>query len=302
MLVCLVPLVGLVELALHAKQTGPDVVPDEDWIAAREALKAEVGPDDLVLFEPFWVDPIGRRFFGDALAPMQHEARPDESRFARVFEVSIRGKRDEALARWHLASERKVGAITVRLLENPSPVKVETDLLARIDPEHVNVSRIDGNGVETPCTWQRGAGQPGGLGVPQGPAIPGDKFNCSGGFVGAAVLHAVDHHPHLCLFTTLPGNGGSVRIKFSDVAFGEYLHGHDGVQWVTERTPSNERINLAFSAFDRPIGEHTHKVGAGWIGFEFPTPELAGKRGELVAEIRGGNGGQRHFCFEADTR
>jgi hypothetical protein len=169
-----------------------------------------------------------------------------------------------------------------------------------VSPARLTVSRVDG-AAETPCPFQRGPGQPGGLGVPQGPAVPGDKFVCSGGaYVGLAVLHALDHHPHLCIFASPPGPAGVLRMKFSNVAFGTTLHGHSGVQWVNERTPSAERIQVAFSAFERPIGQNVHRVGVGWTGFEFPTPELAGKKGDLVADVSGG--GPRSYCFEADTR
>ena len=295
-----VPLVGVVELVLHVKQTSVDVVPDADWLGAREAVKAEAKPEDLVLFAPFWADPLGRRFFGDELAGLKREARPDESRFPRAIEVGIRGEHRPELEGWKRLSEKKVGKVTIGVYENPAPVKVLSDIVDLVSPDRMSVSQVQ-NGVETPCAWQRGAGQPGGLGVPQGPAVPGDKFVCSGGgFVGLAVLHALDHHPHACIFASPPGASGALRIKLSNVDFGASLHGHSGVQWLNERTPSAERINVAFSAFGRPIGQNVHRVGVGWTGFELPTPELAGKKGELVAEVTGG--GPRAYCFEADTR
>lgn len=295
-----VPLVGVVELILHVKQTTSDVVSDTDWLAARDAVKAEAKPDDLVIFAPFWADPVGRRFFGDELAGLAREARPDESRFARAIEVGIRGEHRPELAGWKKASERQVGKITVGVYENPAPVRVLTDAVALVSPDRMTVSQVH-NGGETPCAFQHGAGQPGGLGVPQGPAVPGDKFVCGGGgFVGLAVLHALDHHPHSCIFVSPPGQGSALRIKLSNVDFGSSLHGHSGVQWLTERTPSAERITLAFSAFGRPVGQNVHRVGAGWTGFEFPTPELAGKKGELVADVTGA--GPRAYCFEVDTR
>ena len=295
-----VPLVGVVELVLHVKQTTDDVVPDADWMAARDSVKAELKPDDLVLFAPFWADPLGRRFFGDDMAGLKREARPDESRFARTFEVGIRGAHRPELEGWKKVSERKVGKVTVGIYENPNPVKLHVDLADLVSPDRMTVSRVDG-AAETPCPWQRGPGQPGGLGVPQGPAVPGDKFVCTGGgYVGLAVLHALDHHPHLCMFASPPGGSGALRMKFSNVEFGTSLHGHSGVQWLNERTPSPERIQVAFSAEGRPIGQNIHRVGAGWTGFEFPTPELVGKKGELVAEVTGQ--GPRSYCFEADTR
>jgi hypothetical protein len=295
-----VPLVGVVELVLHVKQTTSDVVPAADWIAARDSIKAEVKPDDLVLFAPFWADPLGREYFGDELAGIKREARPDESRFARAFEVGIRGAHRAELEGWKKVSERQVGKVTIGVYDNPSPVKLHTDLTDLVSPDRLTVSRVDGSG-ESACPFQRGPGQPGGLGVPQGPAVPGDKFTCTGGaYVGLAVLHALDHHPHLCIFASPPGGNGALRLKFSNVTFGNSLHGHSGVQWLNERTPSAERIQIAFSAEGRPIGQNVHRVGVGWTGFEFPTPELVGKKGDLVADVTGS--GPRSYCFEADTR
>ena len=295
-----VPLVGVVELALHLKQTTSDVVPDADWTAARDSVKAELKADDLVLFAPFWADPLGRQFFGDELSGIKREARPDESRFTRTFEVGIRGAHRPELAGWKKASERQFGKVTVAVYDNPTPIKLHADLVDLVSPSQMTVSRVDGT-AETPCPWQRGPGQPGGLGVPQGPAVPGDKFVCSGGAtVGLAVLHALDHHPHLCLFASPPGPSGVLRMRFSNITFGSSLHGHSGVQWLNERTPSAERIQVAFSAFDRPVGQNVHRVGAGWTRFEFPTPELVGKKGDLVADVTGQ--GPRSYCFEADTR
>ena len=294
------PLVGIVELVLHVKQTTSDLVPDADWEAARDAVRSEAKPEDLVIFAPFWADPVGRRWFGDELAGMKREARADETRFPRAFEVGIRGAHRPELDGWKKVSERNVGKVTIGVYENPVKAAVRTDLVDLVSPERMTVSLVSGAN-ETPCPWQRGVGQPGGLGVPQGAALPGDKFTCNGGgYVGLAVLHALDHHPHLCLFAS-PQGGSALRIRFAKVAFGTSLHGHSGIQWVSERVPSNERVAVSFSAFDRPIGQNLHKVGAGWTGFELPTPELAGKTGDLVAEV-GSGAAPRAYCFEADTR
>ncbi|MDF2694569.1 MAG: hypothetical protein K0S65_2952 [Labilithrix sp.] len=194
--------------------------------------------------------------------------------------------------------EQKHGAVTVTLLENPSFTKVIDDTLDLVNPERLSVSRVE-NGTEQPCAFQRGASQGGSTVVPQGLLVPGDKFVCQGGHVGISVLHGLDHHPHVCLYAT-PMQGASLRMKFANVRFGSSLHGHSGIQWLVERTPTPDKVAVAFSAFDRPIGTHFHKVGAGWVGFELPTQELEGKQGDLVAEIAPST--QRQFCFEATTR
>lgn len=296
-LLCAVPLVAVIELALHVKQTSSDVVPESDWVAARDAVKAELQSDDLIVFQPFWADPLGRRTFGE-LATMKREGRSDERRFPRAFEVSIRGAHDATLAGWKTLKETRHGAVTVTLLENPAPTPVLDDILDLVNPERLSVSRVE-DGVEQPCSFQRGGSQGGSTVVPQGLLVPADRFVCGGGHVGVAVLHGLDHHPHLCVYAT-PMAGASLRMKFANVTFGSSLHGHSGIQWLVERTPTPDKVAVAFSAFDRPIGTHHHKVGAGWVGFELPTPELDGKKGDLVAEIAPSS--QRQFCFEATTR
>lgn len=293
------PLVGVVELGLHVHEVH-DAVPESDWVAAKDGIASQIAPDDLVTFAPYWSDPLGREAFGDAIMTMKRAARSDESRFARAWEVSIRGAHDETLSRWKKVSEHTYGRVTVALLENPTPSKVIDDLLDRVHPAHMAVSSVDASGVETPCAFQHGATSGGSTVVPQGLLVPANKFVCQGqGHVGVTVLHALDHHPHLCI-NTAPAQGATLRLRFAGITFGQSLVGHSGVQWVTERVPSHDRTTIAFSAFDRPLGTHTHKLGAGWVGFELPTPEIAGKKGELVADV--GGSVQRYFCFEATTR
>lgn len=279
------------------KQTSSDVVPESDWEAARDAVKAELQPEDLVLFEPFWADPIGRKVFGP-LATMKREGMSDQRRWARAFEVTIRGARDEDGTGWKKVKAQTFGKVTVTLYENREYIKVIDDLVDFVRPDRMTVSRVE-NGVEQTCPFQRGASAGGSTVVPQGLLVPADKFVCQGGHVGVAVLHGLDHHPHLCLYAS-PMPGASLRMTFKNVHFGPSLYGHSGIQWMAERTPAPEKVAVAFSAFERPIGTHLHKVGVGWVGFELPTPELAGKQGDLVAEIAPSS--QRQFCFEATTR
>ena len=294
-----VPLVGIVELVMHVHQVR-DVVHPSNWLAARGAVAKDLGPDDLVTFAPYWSDPLGRRTFGDEIMTMKRAARSDEARFARAWEISIRGARDETLEGWKKVDEQRYGDVTVRLLENPSPSHVIDDLLDFVDPQRMSVSRVDASGAETACVFQHGASAGGSTVVPQGLLVPAERFVCQGGgHAGISVLHGLDHHPHVCINAT-PVQGGALRLKFAGVTFGDSLVGHSGVQWIAERNPSQERTTVAFSAFGRPLGTHSHKLGAGWGGFELPTPEIKGKKGDLIADVGGSQ--QRYFCFEATPR
>lgn len=298
-LLCAVPLIGLAELVLHVKQTGPDVVPDADWSRARDLVKADLKPEDLVVFEPFWADPVGRETFGAEIMTMKRSGYPDLRRFQRTYEVSIRGAREPELATWKKVKEEKAGGVTVTLFENPDYAPVLDDLVSLVGtPDRLVVSKMEG-GAESPCPFTHGASTGGSTVVPQGLLTPADRYQCSGGHVGVAVLHALDHHPHLCLYAT-PMANTSLRMRFKDVAFGTRLVGHSGIQWVNERTPGPDKVQMIFSAFDHVIAPVFHKVGAGWIGFELPTDELAGKKGDLVVELEPSS--QHQFCFEAATR
>ena len=96
-----VPAVGLFELAAHAVQTH-SIPASADWVAARDYVGAQAKADDLVVFAPSWVDPVGREQFGPRLATLEREGRADETRFPRALEVSIRGalRRSRAGAAW----------------------------------------------------------------------------------------------------------------------------------------------------------------------------------------------------------
>ncbi len=294
-----VPAVGLIELFLHLWQTTAGVIPPGDWRAAREAVRKQVQPSDLVVFAPSWADPLGREYLGDDLATMEREARPDESRFPRAIEVSIRGKHRAELAHWRAVAKEKVGAVTITTLENPAPVKLLDDLLAHAALRTMTVARVE-NDREVACSWAHGAAQAGSLGA--GPATPADKFTCAGGsVVGISVIFAMDNTPRRCLLATTPGGGSVLRITFTDVLFGRVLHGHQALPQFAERDKKGPPVTILFRTAETSLGNLVHHDGDGWKAFELDTHELEGKRGDLVAEISSSAAG-RQFCFEADTR
>jgi hypothetical protein len=291
----IIPLVGLVELAAHVYQVN-DVVPENDWHSAHALVEQMWKPGDLVVFAPDWTDPLGREFFGDKLAGIADEARADDTRFARAFEVSIRGAHDPELAGWKRVDAKKAGAVTVYVLDNPSPVHLLDDLLLHATPTGM---RVQQGGAE--CRFTHGPTTAGNLGA--GPATPGDRFVCQGGgSVGVSIIHDKEDRARRCFFAP-PAGGRSppLDVRFQDVAFGTALHGHLGLAQFNERDHTGQPVTLTWTTGGRILGKLVDNDGDGWKGFELSTPELAGQRGELVAEVSSAGGG-RHFCFEADTR
>ncbi len=296
-LFAIVPAVAVIELVLHVVQVS-SVVPEADWKAARDATKSLVKADDLVIFEPKWADPLGREFFGSDLATLDREAFADVSRFERAIEVSIRGQHAPELAGWRRKEAKSVGAITLTTFENLAYQPTIDDLLLHVNPAQMTVSRVSGDS-EQPCPFTGGPVGTGNLGF--GPAIPGDKFSCGASPVGISVVSDLGYTPHKCLYAP-PNGSGTTRIKFGSVTFGEVLHGHHGLYVEAERARDGAPIQLVFSVGERRLGKMTHTDGDGWKGFELPTPELKGQKGELVAEVSSTSGSRRMYCFEAITR
>jgi hypothetical protein len=109
---------GLVVLAAweitviaRARATAPA---DGDWQAAAAHVAAAKQPGELVVFAPAWVDPVGRRWLG-ATMTIDEVARMDEARFARIWEVSVRGASAPAVRGLGAPAEvRHFGAVRVR--------------------------------------------------------------------------------------------------------------------------------------------------------------------------------------------
>jgi hypothetical protein len=291
-----VPAAGLLELGAHFVQTHA-IVPERDWQAAREYVTSHAAPEDRVAFAPRWVDPIGRQRFGPTVATIEREAPPDETRFPRAFEVGIRGGHSPSFAAWRRASAERFGAVTVTVWENPSPAHVLDDLVSRVDPVHLRVSRIDG-GREEDCSWVRASPQSGQLGF--GTAVPAERFACgNGGFVGVSVVEDTEYYPHRCIDAPPPGH--TLRLRFADVQIGHALHGHHAL-YVEAEHAMKAPVTITFSIGGKAIGSAIHRDLEGWKLFEFDTSPFAGSRAELIADIDCPTAERRMYCFEADTR
>lgn len=258
-----IPGVGVVELAAHVVQT-TSVAPDADWASARAYVAAQAAPDDLIAFAPPWADPLARHHLGADLATVAREARPDESRFARAFEVSIRGAHLPELANWNRKDVRRFGAVTVTSWQNPTAARVIDDLVTMVAPAWMQVSRLDGARA-LDCPFVQGATQSGGLGY--GPAIQGNHFVCpGGGLVTESVVADLEYRPRRCIYAPL--SAGVLRVRFLGVRFGRFLHGHHGLYVEAERGKTGAPVTMAFKVGDSILGSVVHNDGEGWKPFE----------------------------------
>jgi hypothetical protein len=295
----LVPAIGLLELIAHGLQTCGHV--DEGgWRAARDYVAAHATADDLVAFAPRWADPLGREFFGPEVATVEREARADETRFARAFEVSIRNAHDDSLAGWRRGEEQRFGSVRVTTWENPAPVPVIVDLVSRLDGAHAHASLVQAGG-ENDCAFVRTGVVSGSLGF--GPAVPSEHFACpAGGFVAVSVVADLGYHPRRCIYAPPPSSGATRRVRFPGVRIGKSLSGHHTIYVEAERAKTGAPVTITFRVGDSIVGQAVHRDGEGWKPFEFDTSSFAGTDAEIVADVSSPSSDRRPYCFEATTR
>jgi len=110
-------------------------VPDDDaWHGAATALRERAEPGDLIVFAPSWVDPVGRLHLGD-LIPVEMAARMDAAKYARIWELSIRGAHAPEVTGLTPATEASFAGVTLRFYER-TPVKVVSDVLDHVTELH----------------------------------------------------------------------------------------------------------------------------------------------------------------------
>jgi hypothetical protein len=295
----LVPAVAVAELLAQLVQV-KRVPAEQDWRQAREVAKTMLRAEDGLLFAPWWSEPLGRMYFGGDLATMSRMAPPDYSRFDRVLEVSIRGQHRSEVESWQPLEQRRIGAVRLRMLKNPSPVQVLEDLVELATPSHLSV-QTSADGSTQRCAYSEGTVQTGGTGF--GPAIPGKRFTCPGSsVVGVTVIPPLDYKAHQCIYAPPPGGRTELQLRFAGVRFGQRIHGYHSLYAEGERMHQGTPVTLTFRARDRVLGTAVHNDGDGWIGFEVQTHELDGSVQELVVQISSPTAQGRSYCFAADTR
>ena len=100
-----------------------------DLQALSQAVRAELSADDLIATAPAWIDPMVRSVLGDRM-PIAMLGRPDGRRYARIFEISLRGAVSEDTQGLTPDWQRRFGAYSLRLFRQ-RPVAVSFDAVAR---------------------------------------------------------------------------------------------------------------------------------------------------------------------------
>src|SRR4051812_1822482 len=83
-----------VVVLVSAGQSAPS---PRDWQTAAAAIPATLHDDQLIVFAPRWIDPVGRQWLGGRMS-LDQVARMDAVRYREIWEVSIRGASAPELA------------------------------------------------------------------------------------------------------------------------------------------------------------------------------------------------------------
>lgn len=272
-----IALLALVEtgaaLTAHAR-----VATDEDWRAAAAEVRGEFTSGDLIAFAPYWAGQTGRSVLGD-LVGVEMAGRSDADRYARVWEVSIRGARAPETAGARLVRESRHGRVRVALYEKPS-VHVVWDFTAHADEARVTQSAANN---ETPCYGDVGSG-----------------YRCAGTRVERRTLE-IDYRPRRGWL--VPADGGRLtHVSYSEAPLGSALVVYAGIHDYFARKNADGLVDFAVSVDGREL-MHTRIGNAdGWRRFELDTRALAGTRHAVRFDVYAADPAWRNFGFHAEAR
>jgi hypothetical protein len=293
-------LLGLLELAGHFyfARAAPRL---REWMALRPTVQLLASDEPLIVVSPRWAEPNARLALGDALMPLRHVARAEDSSFEYALEIAILGQSAPELRGWRLESEQEQGRFQLRRWRNPALEPVLYDFLAHAEPPALSVA-LEADGQSNECAFGPARVSNGDL---HGhPTFPSPRFSCSSNdwqFVGRTVIEDQNYEPRACIWAH-PPKRGAVRLRFDAVPIGAKLRGHAGLPYFFEREERGADVELEVSVGGEAIGNYRHSDGEGWQPFEFSTQRFAGQTLPVEFRVRAAKAWQREFCFQAEAR
>jgi hypothetical protein len=268
----LIALVALVETgsALTARAR---VASEGDWQAAAAEVRAGFTAGDVIAFAPAWVDQVGRAQLGD-LVTVEMAGRSDVDRYARVWEVSIRGAHSPDIAGARMVRETQHGRVRVALYERLG-IPIVYDFTA--GAADARVMRGD-----QPC-----------FGDPQ------NGWRCGSQRVERRTLE-IDYRPRRGLL--VPADSRATTLGYSEVPLGASLVVYAGLHDFYARKSADGIVDF-FVDIDG-VEKLRARIGndAGWRRFDVDTRALAGARHTVTFHIAAMNPAWRNFGFHAEAR
>ena len=257
---------------------------DADWRAAAQDVRAGFRPGDLIVAAPAWADPILRVHLGD-LIPAEVAGRLDDERFGRVWEIAQRGAHADAAKRGQVTRARRVGPLTVKLVERV-PEIVHYDFVARWTD--AQVSRRDGAGNVMACR------------------SIGDRVQCpdiSYNFVRRQIVEVDTQLRQALLAQPVPG--ATVVVEWTAAPLGRSLVVAAGLHNVWMRKEARGPVDLRVTVGTGPGAVQTTfttRNDDGWNRVRIDTSPFRGRPAPVRFEITSPAPYARHFAFAAEAR
>ncbi len=227
-----------------------------DWRAASSALRASFERDDLIVFSPDWLDPVGREHLGD-LMPASMLARSDADRYARIWQLGPSGApAPDGAAGASLAVEQAFGRLRLRRYDKTA-VKITRDFTADFASARVFTKAHRDGADEHPCLSD------------------GDARRCSATRVERRVVE-VDYRPRLGVLvpvagsevTTLEYEGvqGAMLVGYAGLHDYYARKNADGVAIVRVRVDATQSVTVpvhnedGWKRFELPLEPGPHRV------------------------------------------
>ena len=268
----LIALLAIVETGV-AVTARSRVATAAEWEAAAAEVRAGFQPGDVIAFAPAWVDQIGRAHLGD-LVTVEMAGRSDVDRYARVWEVSIRGARSPDARGARLVRTTQHGHVRVALYEKPATPIVYDFTAGAAD---ARVLRGD-----QPCFGD-----------------PKSGWACGGQHVERRTLE-VDYKPRRGLL--VPADRRPTTLGYSEVPLGSTLVVYAGMHDFYARKSADGLVD--FSVDVDGVEKLRARIGNddGWRRFDLDTRALAGTRHTVTFHVSAANPAWRNFGFHAEAR
>jgi hypothetical protein len=264
----------------QALLAGGRVATSQDWEDAAAEVRAGLQPGDLVTFAPRWVDQLGRAHLGD-LIPVEMAARADADRYARVWEVSIRGARAEETAGARLVKEARHGKVRVALYEKPATAVIY-DFTSHAG--EARVTQSFGVAAESPC-FRDGTQA---------------AFRCAGTRVEQRTLE-IDFRPRRGIEVPVDGTR-TTHVEWSEVPLGGTLVVYTGIHDYYARKNGDGLVDVHLSVDGNVLFAAPTTNADGWHRWTVDTRALAGTRHTVRVDVRAGDAAWRNLGFHVEAR
>lgn len=255
---------------------------DQNWQEAAAVVRRDFRPGDLIVAAPGWADPFLRLYLGDLLT-VEAEARMDDARFPRVWEIGQRGARAEE-ARGEVRQDEVVGHLRVRLWERPARA-VAYDFVARW--RDAVVTRWD-LATKQPAHCAPNADA-------TGVACPGSDLA-----VSEALAEVDTRLRRAVLAPPLPG--ALLAVEYPAVPLSQELAVRTGLHDVWARKYGTGTVYLKVLIDGRPVAEVVTRNRSGWLATTVDTRAWAGRTAPVRFEISSSAPAFRQFAFAAESR